>query len=272
MNSILKLGGLALTLCALAAAPAGSEDTPASYQLRIPITTVPGSTIQRLAIPAAILAASRSADLADLRVFDATNRAMPIARIAPAAGPGRLYDLPALPILGAADALNVTGVSLRLADNGASRVAQVIGTLPVGPATATILGVLLDARAVKGNVSSLMLNADTPQAQPMTFTIEASADLKEWRTLGDKVVYHGRGGETTRIDLANATLTGDYLRITWRAASRCGKRYWQPAPSPPRPSRSQPRCPRSPTPTPSTSRCRSPALSKRSRSCRRVPT
>jgi hypothetical protein len=221
MNSIRKFGGLALTLCALAAAaPAGSDDTPESYQLRVPITTAPGSTIQRLAIPAAVLAASRSADFADLRVFDATKRAMPIARIAPAAGPGRLYDLPALPILGSADALNVTGVSLRLDGNGASRVAQVVGTLQGGPATATILGGLLDARAVKGNPTSLTLDADTPQAQPVTFTVEASADLKNWRTLGDKVVYRGGAGEPTKIDLADATLADDYLRITWRAASR----------------------------------------------------
>lgn len=221
MKGILGLCCLALmTGPLLGAAPAGSNGEPASYQLRVPVVITTGSPVQRLAIPAAVLAASRSAALSDVRIFDAANLPMPIARVAPATGPSRCYDLPALPILGAADSLDVTGVSLRLDGSGRARVAQVVGTLAGGPATATVLGALFDVRAVTGDASSLTLDAEVPQAQPVTFTVEASADLKEWRPLGEKIVYRAAGDGAAVLQLGGAALASDYLRVTWRAASR----------------------------------------------------
>ncbi|SFN85924.1 DUF3999 family protein [Sphingomonas sp. OK281] len=221
MRSIRKVGGLALAVVALiAAAPAGSNDDPQSYARRIPIVVAPGSTVQRLTMPAAVLAASRTATLSDIRVFDAAGRPMPIARVAAAAGPARRYDLSALPILGAADALTVTGVSLRLDGAGNARVAQVDGTPSGRPVEAIMLGILLDARTVAGSADTLTLDADVPRAQPVTFTVEASADLQDWRSLGEQVVYRTAGTAGIAIKLGGAVLDHDYLRVTWRAASR----------------------------------------------------
>lgn len=221
MRSIGKLAGVALAMGALiAAAPAGSDNDPQSYARRVPIVVAAGSTVQRLAMPAAVLAASRTANLSDVRVFDAAGRPMPIARVAPVAGPARRYDLSALPILGAADALRVTGVSLRLDGAGTARVAQVDGTPSDRPAEAITLGVLLDTRAVAGSADTLTLDADVPRAQPVTFTVEASADLKDWRSLGEQVVYRTAATAGIALKLRSAVLDDDYLRVTWRAASR----------------------------------------------------
>jgi hypothetical protein len=215
-----RLAGLALAVVALiAAAPAGSDDDP-RYARRVPIVVAPGSTVQRLAMPAAVLAASRTANLSDIRVFDAAGQPMPIARVASAAGPARRYDLSALPILGAADALTVTGVSLRLDDAGNARVAQVDGKPSGRPAEAIMLGILLDARTVAGSADTLTLDADVPRGQPVTFTVEASADLKDWRSLGEQVVYRTAGNAAIRLELGRAVLDDEYLRVTWRAASR----------------------------------------------------
>lgn len=225
MNRFAKLAGVVLTAWALAgAAPAGSGEDPASYAIRIPVTPADGAPLQRLAIPAAALATARTADLSDLRIFDAAGKAMPMARTSPAPAPARRDVLPALPILGTADALNVTGVSLRLDDSGHARVSQVEGTVTGGPATSSVLGALLDARAIDGTAESLTLDADLPAAQPVTFTIEASTDLKDWRPLGERVIYRAApvdgSPSAPPIALGDATLHGDYLRVTWRAASR----------------------------------------------------
>ena len=173
---------LALVLAAwpsiAAAGAAGPNDDPASYRVHIAVTPAAGATVQRLAIPAEVLAASQSGDLADLRLFDARRRAMPTARVAVAAAALHRDVLKALPILGAADALNVTGVSLRFDQRGQARVARIDGTVAARSTDTAVLGALLDARAIAGAGSSLALDATVPAAQPVTFTVEASSDLK----------------------------------------------------------------------------------------------
>lgn len=221
MMRIPRLIGLALAIGSLvAAAPAGTDDDPQSYALRIPITLALGSSVQRLAMPAAALAAAQTADLSDVRVFDAEGRSMPIARAAPAIGPARRHELAALPILGAADALTVTGVSLRLDGDGHARVAQIDGTPSDRPAEAMLLGVLFDARAASGSALSLTLDADMPRAQPLSFVVEASTDLKDWRPLAEQVVYRGADDAAIALKLGDAALKDAYLRVTWRATSR----------------------------------------------------
>jgi hypothetical protein len=221
MRSTRRLAGVALAMGALiAAAPAGSDNDPQSYARRVPIVVAARSAVQRLAVPAVVLAASRTANLSDVRVFDATGRPMPIARAAPAGGLKRRYELSALPILGAADALRVTGVSVCLDGAGNARVAQVDGTPSGRPVEAIMLGILLDARTVAGSADTLTLDADVPRAQPVTFTVEASADFKDWRSLGEQVVYRTAKNAESRIKLGSAVLDEDYLRVTWRAVSR----------------------------------------------------
>ena len=203
----------------IAAAPAGSDGDAASYAVRLAVQPAAGAKAQRIALPAAILAASQSPDLADLRVFDARGRAMPIARVAPAAAAPRRTSLTALPILGPADALKVTGVSLRLDSAGRARVATLDGTI-ADRGDAVLLGVLFDARAITGGAQRLTLDADLPAAQPVTFTVEASRDLNSWRPLTEQVVYRPAQGPATAALSLDAPLAGDYLRVTWRGTAR----------------------------------------------------
>lgn len=110
------------------ASPAGTDADPAGYELLVPIDVATGPGVQRLTIPAQAMVASRTTDLADIRIFGATGRAMPMARIAPARKAGRSYDMAPLPILGSTLEMNVTGVSLRLGTDGRARVACIDGT------------------------------------------------------------------------------------------------------------------------------------------------
>lgn len=207
-----------LAMLLTAAAPAGSPDDARAYRVRVGVVPGAGSRLQRITLPPAALAASRTREYADIRVFDARDRAMPMARVASARATRRDL-LRALPILGGADALKVSGVSLQL-DGDVARVMRVDGTI-VGDVQPTVLGVLLDARGVIGAARTLTLDADVPQSQPVTFVAEASGDLSTWRKLGEQTVFRAVADtQPATIALDAAPLRGDYLRVTWRLASR----------------------------------------------------
>ena len=205
----------------IAAAPAGSDQDTASYRQHYAITPTGTAPEQRLSLPAEVLATLQNADADDVRVFDAEARQMPIARVNLRATERR-DNLPALPILGAPDALKVSGVSLNLDSEGRARVVQVDGKVDGQVGAAIVLGALLDARRLTGGLTSVKLDADFPAGQPVTFTIAASRDLATWRTIATKVAYRApddaaTGGVTIAPD---AALDREYLRVTWQAGSR----------------------------------------------------
>jgi hypothetical protein len=214
---VLALAALALT----GAAPEGA-DTPDAYRARFAVTAAPGGGVQRIALPAAALAASQASALADVRVFDARGRQMPIAR-APAIAPAlRRNTVAAMPILGPSDGLRVTGMSLQLDEQGRARVAQLDGSVRDTPGETVLLGVLFDTRSISGGARRLTLDADIPASQPVTFTVEASRDLKDWRRIGEDVVFRASGAARTAaaLTLDGADLRRDYLRVTWKSSAR----------------------------------------------------
>jgi hypothetical protein len=213
--------GLALALVLMAPAAADSGDGPGTYAERTVITTMPGQSLQRVRVPARVLVAARSADLADMRIFDANGQAVPMALSTIAPPRQRLHiALPVLPILGPVDALAVTGVSLRIDDRQRTSVVRVDGT-PQRADASQLLGVLLDTRRISDPVSGLVLDLAIPPGQPVTFTIESSADLKTWQTHAEKVIYRAGGqSEQETIGFPAQELQGDYLRVTWQASSR----------------------------------------------------
>lgn len=216
-----RLAVVAAACATIASAPTATVDAPGAYALRLTLTPAPGGRVQRVALPARILAASRTADLRDVRVFDATGRAMPMARAGASSVALRRDTLTAMPILGSPDALRVTGVSLSLDNEGRAHVAQVDGTPAAATTGAVVLGVLLDAQRLRGDAVGLVLDAQVPVAQPVTFTVEASDDLKTWRKLGDKVIYRAPGAGTSDTVALDATdLRDTYLRVAWQADSR----------------------------------------------------
>lgn len=217
-----RLVGTALLL--VAAGPAGSPNDPTAYAVRLDLVTpVTRAPVQRIDLPASAIAASRTADLADLRVFDGRGQSMPIARTAAGVPQVRKTDLLASPILGSPDALRVTGVSLRVGQDGLARVSGVDGTVTeAGRRGSTTVGALFDARSVTDRAEKLLLGAEVPAGQPVTFTVEASTDLTDWRPLGRVVVYRapGEAGTAEPIPLDGSKLRGERLRVTWRADSQ----------------------------------------------------
>lgn len=218
---ITRMIAIVLAWAFMAPAYAASADDPGSYAVRAPVTPMPGSSLQRLDLPAAVLVAVRSRDLADVRVFNANGQAVPIARSRAIRARQRQYvSLPVLPILGAADALAVTGVSLKIDDRQRARVVGIEGT-PQAINGGKLLGILLDTRRIADPVAALSLDIAAPVGQPVTFTVESSADLKEWQPLADKVLYRtSQQAADTSIGFPEQDLQGRYLRVTWQSASR----------------------------------------------------
>jgi hypothetical protein len=214
---------IAAGLALLLAAPGGPETGPDGYALRLPIMPAGGAEVQRIVLPARVLAASRSPGLADLRVFDARGRPVPVARAAPPDAGVRRLALPALPILGARDALRVTGVTLRLERDGASRVARVEGE-PTGDGQAVLIGVLFDPAGATGRAEALALDAVLPPGQPVRFVVEASEDLSRWRAAGERVLYRAPnmapGGAGEAIALDTTLSPRSRLRVRWATESR----------------------------------------------------
>lgn len=250
--ALLLAAALALPLTALSVPSSssssfgeGAADQPQAYALRLPLTLAPGASLQRLALPAQVLIKLQTPSYSDLRIFNAQGQpvAMALARAQPSLTTRQQRTLMAYPVLGPATAAGLDGLSLRIEERQGQRIVQintggaasVNGTNGISgisgisgsnnaasPATpAQLLGALLDARAVSEPLVALALQADLPEAQPVTFTVQASRDLSHWRPLGQTVLF--RAGDTrlgeSDMALDFADIKDHYLRITWTGAA-----------------------------------------------------
>ncbi|WP_052730494.1 DUF3999 family protein [Sphingomonas sp. SRS2] len=200
---------------------------PDAYAVRLPVDPAPGAPLQRLSPPAVALAALTAPDRSDIRVFDATGAALPMAATAPPGGAAilRTATLEALPILGTGGALRTNGAELVIEAFGGARVVRMTEAAQNGDAAPAVLGVLLDSRKVDDPVRSLRLDARWPAQQPVNFIVEASGDLRHWIPLGARILYRKTadatgaiGGE--EIDLGEADVHRRYLRVRWTSPSK----------------------------------------------------
>lgn len=231
--ALLLAAALALPLTALSALSSslslsgdGAADQPQAYALRLPLTLAPGASLQRLALPAQVLVNLQTPNYSDLRIFNAQGQpvAMALARPEPLLATRQQRTLMAYPVLGPATAAGLDGLSLRIEERQGQRIVQIntgSAASPAAPAPAQLLGALLDARAVSAPLVALALQADLPEAQPVTFTVQASRDLSHWRSLGQTVLFRAGTAHLGESDMALdfADIKDCYLRITWTGAA-----------------------------------------------------
>ncbi|MCL1961441.1 MAG: DUF3999 domain-containing protein [Desulfovibrionaceae bacterium] len=222
---------LALALVAAPALAAAPPDAPGGYAARWPLQLPEGASLARLPLPAGALTQAQTADLRDLRVFNAAGQPVPLAlgRVSAAASAPAAVELPALPILADPQtaAASSAGLSLRIEDGPGGRVARldappVAATSTSPSAPAALLGALIDTREQKAPLQAIELDAGWPAGRPFTFRLHASGDLRQWQPLGEVTAYRGADGAVMappRVALAGATLQARYLRVTWDAAA-----------------------------------------------------
>ncbi len=199
---------------------AADAESPPGYALRLPITLAPDAPLQRLQLPAQALVQLQSSGYSDVRIFNAQGQPVPMALsrdLTNAADRGQV-KLPAFPILGGESTAALDGLQLRIDERQGQRVVQVsTATGVAGPAAQKVLGALLDARAVKTPVVAIALDVAMPTAQAITFNVQASKDLKNWRQVADTVLFKTDTtslGESS-VELPAQDLSGHYLRVTW---------------------------------------------------------
>ena len=206
-------------LLAAAVTLAAASDSPEDYAVLAPVVLAGDAPVQRLDLPAGVLASLQRADGGDLRLFDGDGRVLPMARAAPSRPDVRRESVAVLPILGSATALDVTGLSLTLDEDGRARVSGVDGQ-PRGAGEAVALGALIDTRRIMGTSEALELAVALPAGQPVTLTVDASPDLANWRPVASKVGYQATDAlGRLSILLGDVPLQDTWLRVTWRASS-----------------------------------------------------
>ena len=239
LHPLLRSAGLACVGLAFAGGLwAADANSPQSYAQRLPLATVPGAALQRVVLPAQVLAALQTADYRDIRIFNAQGQPVPMALAAGGsatvlAATEKQITLPAYPILGGAGAsagtLAQEGLSLRIEEQQGRRVVQIntsAGT-PAAPSGQQLLGALFDTRTLGAPAVSLALDVDLPPAQPVSFQVATSRDLTHWSPLASTVLYrapaqNGAAGAaqlgSSTIHLTGADLKDQYLRVTWAPA------------------------------------------------------
>jgi Protein of unknown function (DUF3999) len=232
-NTLLLASSLATALTVSNVWAAPDANSAASYALRAPLALSGDAALQRLVLPAQALVRLQTAGYSDVRIFNAQGQPVPIA-LAPVAAQtqtqNQQVNLTAYPILGASGSMGMEGMQLRIEEKQGKRVVQIDTTSAPGAGAAkNIVGVLLDARTVAAPVVAMVIDADLPAGQPITFEVQASKDLKNWRSLADTVLYRAADAAdananpsklgTQRMQLSSSDLKDHYLRITWQGTT-----------------------------------------------------
>ena len=204
---------LFFTLLLVASAPAASA--PA---LSVAVEAPAGAGPLRLQLPAQVLAASRSADYADIRLLDSSGRALSMARIdVEAAEQRQTHALTPMPVLGLPGLVDISRLAIVVDPATGRHIARVDGSVEQAKASVT-LALLFDTRALRQPAAELRLEGETPLNQPIRFIVESSADLKDWTPVAEHIQYRATAGAALdAIDLGGAELRGRYLRLRWLA-------------------------------------------------------
>jgi Protein of unknown function (DUF3999) len=204
---------------------------PGDFSARAEVIAPTGASVVRAVLPAASIAALRSANGGDLRVFNGNGLSLPHALIDASQEAQTRPDapgarLPALPIYASTStALNTP--TLRIEEGPSGRVIEYSANPPAKTSQQTVRGLLFDARKIDGEVRAVVLEGALPAATIVTVSLDISSDLKTWRTLAaDAPLFEfaaeGAGSATVagpsnrRVLLPTSpTFKDQYLRLSW---------------------------------------------------------
>jgi Protein of unknown function (DUF3999) len=224
MRSVLICGAVFL---AAAASAARASDEPA-FRYAAPITvSSPGALVQ-LPLPAAAYGRSASANLADLRIVDASGERVPFAVLAPRQPEAQtteqqrdatLYPLPAK---AAADGTWTAPIEVSI-DGDRISVKRLAAGMTVAPATASA-GWLFDLGERQRDEpppQSLRLAWSGPAEFTAAFRFDTSDDLRNWRSgsSGQLMALASPTGPLTQPTVPLGGNPGRFVRLVWTDAA-----------------------------------------------------
>ena len=216
--------GAAFLAWALVASTAHATDTAASYSHALPLQLSGKQAVVQLRLPPDVYLHARSANLADLRVFDSAGTPQPFA-LSETTAPQqqRSVESPCkvFPIFVPARAAGrIDDLQVRLSRDG-----TVVSVSP-HPGTAqgdasVLAGLVLDLGELPSGatVSSLTL-APPPEARNYSaaLIVEASNDLQDWQPLSETTVswlVNGRGDSVSSNRITFPAQSFRYARVRW---------------------------------------------------------
>lgn len=215
--------------CLWAAAGAAAQTPPrsADFALRLPLTTS-GDGLHVLELPESVYRAAQSRNLADLRIFNAQDQALPIAfvpppaPVAPVATPIDLR-LARLPLQTDARESLLRSFALRV-ERDRERAIVEIGPSPPPQANSeesSIGGYLIDARPLKDLKGRLVLTF-APGAVDYAGRVDVlgSDDLVFWRPLVSGALSRSRSlGDVIERNRFELERPPAFLRVSWTSKS-----------------------------------------------------
>jgi hypothetical protein len=221
--TLLRLLALCIALpCAALAQPA------AEFDWQAPVTMPDNAVAARVALPATAWMASRSGELADVRLRNGKGdpvafafRRTPAAAVTPVRTASyRAYALSRTPSTARSGGSNV---QVRASGpGGESAWVQIGGAGADVPASNALPAALFDLRQETGRLQELVLDGDLPANVPVRITAATSTDLAQWTPLALRgSIYRFEGpapfeNRTLQLD-APQSLQGRYLRLSWDA-------------------------------------------------------
>ena len=184
--------------------------------------------IYSLELPLEMYRGLERRDLGDLRVQNAAAESVPHALVRPPASerkPAASLALPYFPVLGA-PGRPVEDMVLRVERRPDGAVKAVVSTGERGaPAARRTVAYVVDASAAQSPLRELRFDWEPDSdSTSLELRIEASEDLRSWRSVGSGVLIRLKHGEAIleRRAIALSAAKAAYLRISWR-----GQESWK---------------------------------------------
>lgn len=225
-------GALALPVPQAAIAAAVAADAIADYAGSVALTTRGSEALYRVELPQAVYAGIRHADLRDLRVFNAAQELVPYALLSettPVLPPSSVFTPPVFPVWAeagkTADPLDVR-IEQRADGSVVSIRARGAGGTGAGSRPAPgrqAVAYIVDATKIDSAIAAMRPEwRVTPENYIGSMRIEASENLKDWRTVitGSTLAYLAQGQSRLVQDRIQLQPTRSrYFRLTFSPAA-----------------------------------------------------
>ncbi|MFN0040029.1 MAG: DUF3999 domain-containing protein [Burkholderiales bacterium] len=214
---------LAGGIVALTSAPGFAAESPEDFAHGLPIEITAGEALHRVALPATVYESSVYSDLRDMRVFNAAGEVVPhafrpVERIVQQPIP---VLLPMYSLRGPADA-NADDLELSF-EKTAGQVSVRLKSSDAKPARPVLLGYLIDLGAMRSPLAGVQVDWRTSVDRLSFVRIEASDDLRTWRTLVADAPLGSLGQSGQRLErkaIEFRTHRENYLRLMWSDPSQ----------------------------------------------------
>ena len=195
--------------------------SPFAWRAELPGADRPG--LYRVPVPLQVYESATDPTLSDLRVYNAQGVAMPYAWLAredEAGASAQDVSVPVYALRGSAR----QDVSQRMAltvKRGADQKIESVAVDGAAGRGSTEIGSMFDLSGVSGTVQALVFSDYETDTRVHAFSLEASDDLKSWRTLRQeahivRLAQDGKVVQQNRVELAPmASASATFLRLRW---------------------------------------------------------